>query len=311
MSMSTRKIISIDREKCTGCGLCIPNCPEGALKVIDGKARLVSDLFCDGLGACLGHCPEGAISVSVREAVPYDEKRVMENIVPQGDNTILAHLEHLEVHGETRLLSQAVAYLRERGLEVPEGYEETGAPEKTPAGGLRAAPMHASDAAGRPEPRHAHGASGCPGSRAVDLSPGAKPGAVEAPRGPSALANWPVQLHLVSPTSPLFQGRDVLLAADCTAFASGSFHGTWLSGRALAIACPKLDEGMEIYKEKITAMMDHAQIATLTVLMMEVPCCRGLLAIAEKAREAAHRKVPIKAVVLGIQGGGVLSEEWV
>jgi NAD-dependent dihydropyrimidine dehydrogenase PreA subunit len=290
--MSVRKIITIDAEKCNGCGLCIPNCPEGALRIIDGKARLVSDLFCDGLGACLGHCPEGAIAIEEREAVPYDEKKAMENISTQGANTIQAHLEHLRSHGEEGLLAQAVSYLEEKRIGLPEGFPR----DSMTATEARAAAIDASG------PSHAGHGSGCPGSRAMELAPGAA-----VAESPSALSNWPVQLHLIS---PLFAGKDVLLAADCVAYASGSFHGTWLSGKVLAIACPKLDDGADIYKEKITAMIDHARINTLTVMMMEVPCCRGLLAIAEQARAAAHRKIPLKAVVIGIKGGEVLSEQW-
>jgi hypothetical protein len=131
-----------------------------------------------------------------------------------------------------------------------------------------------------------------------------------APRG-SQLANWPVQLHLLSPMAPQFRGRDVLLAADCTAFAFGSFHERFLKGRMLAIACPKLDDGADVYREKLTALVDHAQINTLTVAIMEVPCCRGLLALAEEAVGKARRKVPVKAVTLAIKDGAVLSEQWI
>ena len=116
---SLRKIIKIDPDVCTGCGECIPNCPEGALQMIDGKARLVSDLFCDGLGACIGHCPVGAISIEEREAEPYDERKVMGNIVPHGMNTIKAHLKHLKEHGADDYYDQAVAYLKENGIGLP------------------------------------------------------------------------------------------------------------------------------------------------------------------------------------------------
>lgn len=114
-----RKIIHIDEDKCTGCGQCIPNCPEGAIQLIDNKARLVTDLFCDGLGACLGHCPEGAIRIESREAQPYDERQVMANIVRQGPNVIKAHLEHLRDHGQVAYLQSALAVLTERGLPNP------------------------------------------------------------------------------------------------------------------------------------------------------------------------------------------------
>jgi ferredoxin len=270
--MSTRKIITIDQEKCTGCALCIPNCPEGALRIIDGKARLVSDLFCDGLGACLGYCPEGAITVKEREAEPYDERKVMANIAPQGANTIRAHLEHLRSHGETALASQAVEYLKEKGIPVPEA---------APAG-------------------RAPAAAGAAGLRPVQASAG---------ETASELANWPIQLHLISPLAPQLAGKDILLSADCVAYASGSFHSTWLKGRALAVACPKLDEDQDVYREKITALIDHAQVASLTVLMMEVPCCRGLLAIVQEARRKAHREVPVRAVIVGIDDGAVLAEQ--
>src|SRR3989338_7501202 len=117
--MIIREIIRIDEERCNGCGLCIPNCPEGALQIIDGKARLVSDLFCDGLGACLGHCPLGAITIRQREAQEYDERSVMANIVKQGKNVIKAHLEHLKSHHQAAYLKQAVDYLEEMGIENP------------------------------------------------------------------------------------------------------------------------------------------------------------------------------------------------
>jgi len=299
--MSTRKIIEIDNEKCTGCGLCIPNCPEGALQVIDGKVRLVSDLFCDGLGACIGYCPEAAIRVVEREAEPYDERRVMANIAKQGANTIKAHLDHLRGHGEEDLLAQALGWMTDNGVPIPgatshDHDEHHGLPLRD----AQLPPM------------------GCPGARAMDLKPTAATTTAAPAGSPAAdkargseLANWPVQLHLLSPMAPQFKGRDVLLAADCTAFAMGAFHDRFIKGKVLAIACPKLDDGADVYREKITALVDHAQINTLTVAIMEVPCCRGLLALAQDAVAKAKRKVPVKAVTIGIKDGAVVAEQWV
>jgi hypothetical protein len=151
---------------------------------------------------------------------------------------------------------------------------------------------------------------GCPGSAIMDLRD------VDAPdedtpttKAPSQLRQWPIQLHLVSPQAPYFQGADVLLAADCTAFALGAFHNDYLEGRSLAIACPKLDQGRDAYVEKIRALAEDAKINTLTVLIMQVPCCRGLSALATEALAQSSRKVPVKAIVVGLQGD-ILSEEW-
>ncbi len=282
-----RKIIKIDQDKCTGCGDCIPNCPEGAIQLIDNKARLISDLFCDGLGACLGHCPVGAITIEEREAEPYDEKRVMVNIIKQGPNTIKAHLEHLRDHQQMDYLQDAVSVLHEQGVANPLHAATTG-----PVG-------------------QGHGGGGCPGSRQMAFA--AKPaagGGDEGGQRPSQLTHWPVQLHLISPRAPHYQGSDLLLAADCTAFALGDFHKNFLKGKTLAIACPKLDEGQEVYVEKIKAMIDEAKINTLTVMIMQVPCCGGLLRMAQTAAQQAARKVPIKCLVVGLQGA-ILKEEWV
>jgi ferredoxin len=275
--MSKRTIITIDEGKCNGCGLCIPNCPEGALQVIDGKARLVSDLFCDGLGACIGYCPEGAITLVEREAVPYDEAKVMANIARQGANTIRAHLAHLDAHGEKALMDQALAYLKLNGLPVPDAFETGPSPEHACARGQE-----------RTEPKR---------PEALPVDAAHTPG--------SELGNWPIQLHLLSPMAPQFKGRDVLLSADCVAYAMGGFHASFLKGKALAIACPKLDDGKDVYREKLTALIDHAQINSLTVMMMEVPCCRGLLALAEQACAKATRKIPLKAAIVSISDGAV------
>lgn len=278
-----RKIIKIDDAKCTGCGLCIPNCPEGAIQILDGKARLVSDLSCDGLGACLGHCPEGAITIEEREAEPYNEAVVMESILKQGPATLKAHLEHLRDHQQDEFLKQALDVLHQKGLANP------------------------LVATARPQ---GHGGGGCPGARAMHF---AKPETGDAPAvgsRPSQLSHWPVQLHLISPQAPHFQGADLLVAADCTAYALGDFHKEFLKGKVLAIACPKLDSDQEIYAAKLTALIDEAKINTLTVMIMQVPCCSGLLRLAQAAAQKAKRKIPLKCVVVGIQGD-ILKNEWV
>ncbi len=275
-----RNIITIDEKKCNGCGLCIPNCPEGAIQIIDDKARLVSDLMCDGLGACLGHCPQGAISVIEREAEPYDERKVMSNIIKQGPNTIKAHLIHLKEHGETAYLNEAIKYLQENGIEVPKASDESSS--KHP--------------------------SGCPGARSMSFQKTSDT-VTEAPRG-SELSHWPIQMHLISPESHHFQNSDMVLAADCVAFSFGDFHSKFLKGKTLAIGCPKLDENQEIYLEKLINLIDIAKINTLTVVIMQVPCCSGLLNIARKAVAAASRKIPLKCVVISLQGD-ILNEQWV
>lgn len=277
-----RQIIKIDETKCDGCGNCVTGCHEGALQVIDGKARLISDLLCDGLGACIGDCPRGAIKIEEREAVPYDEEKVMAGMVKQGPNTIKAHLKHLKDHAQKNFLKQAFAYLKEHNIPNPmEG-----------------------------EMKKEHEPCGCPGGRTLDFrSPCGGEEETAGPAARSQLKQWPVQLHLASPMAPYFEKADVVLAADCTAYAYGNFHNDFIKGKALVIACPKLDDGREIYVEKMQALIEDAKINTLTVVTMEVPCCSGLLAIVKEAAAAANRKVPVKHVVISIQGG-IKTEEW-
>lgn len=280
-----RKIITFDHDKCNGCGICIPACPEGAIQLIDSKARLVSDLFCDGLGACLKTCPQNAILVEEREAKPYDEEKVMENIVKQGENTLKAHLEHLKSHGEEAYLKTALDFLSKNNIPNPLATE-----------------VHKAE--------HAHGMNGCPGSRMLDYTnKGPEEENNTSGTRSSQLRQWPVQLHLVSPNAPYFKKRDVLLAADCVAYTLGDFHKDFLKDKSLAIACPKLDEGMEIYLEKLKHMIEDAQINTLTVMIMEVPCCNGLLQLALEAREQSKRKIPVKKILVGLKGE-ILEEEW-
>lgn len=287
-----RTIIKIDESLCDGCGACIQGCHEGALQLIDGKARMISDLFCDGLGACIGDCPLGAIELEEREAEPYDERAVMERIVPKGEKTIIAHLTHLRDHKEMELLQQGLDYLKEHNIALS-------LPEEKPQV--------------RPHVRPA-APSGCPGAQAFSFAP--TPVASQArtahqtqnaSQPQSQLRQWPVQLHLLNPQAGYFREADVVLAADCAAYTYGDFHNRFMAGRTLAIACPKLDSGKESYIEKLTEMIDSAQIRTLTVVIMEVPCCGGLIQLARAAADRAMRKIPIRQVVIGIQGA-VLSE---
>jgi len=150
---------------------------------------------------------------------------------------------------------------------------------------------------------------GCPGSRMVDFRTQESAEASPAVKVQSQLRQWPIQLHLVSPVAPYYQGADVVLAADCVAYAVGNFHQDYLKDKAIAIACPKLDEGQEVYEEKIRAWFDEAKINTLTVMIMQVPCCMGLLSLARQAAGKASRKVPIKYMVVGLQGE-ILEEAW-
>jgi NAD-dependent dihydropyrimidine dehydrogenase PreA subunit len=299
-----RDILKIDEELCNGCGQCVPNCHEGALQVIDGKVRLVSELMCDGLGACIGYCPEGAITIEKREAEPYNEVKVMEQMISKGKNTIIAHLKHLKDHGESGFLREGVVYLREHRAELnfdpdeifTEVHNHQGLQAKAPAAQTQ---THS----------HSH-EGGCPGSRTMVIPSPSTVVERASTDQPSELRQWPVQMHLVNPNAPYFRESDLLLAADCVAFSMGNFHSKHLKGKSLAIACPKLDHGSDVYIEKLTAMIDIAKINTITIMMMEVPCCGGLLQMVRTAMSKAGRKVPVKQMIVGI-AGNILKEEWV
>jgi ferredoxin len=283
-----RTIINIDEKKCNGCGQCITGCHEGALQLIDGKARLVSELFCDGLGACIGECPAGAITLEEREAEPYNEYLVMERVCREGEKVILAHIRHLHEHNEKEYIRQAVEYLDANGIEVDlQNILNGSSNEKVQA-------------------------CGCPGSVEQDFN--SKPVLINLNNSPendfSELTHWPVQLHLINPTANSFSGADVLLASDCSAFSMGNFHTKLLKGKSLAIACPKLDSNKQVYVDKLISMIDDAKINTLTVVIMEVPCCGGLIQLSNLAKEHAVRNIPIKVIELSTRGE-ILKEEWI
>lgn len=268
-----RKIIQIDEKKCTGCGQCIPDCPEGALQVIEGKARLVSDLFCDGLGACIGTCPEGAISVIEREAGEYDEKAVMANIIPQGNAVIVAHLEHLLRQGEKKLYHQAIEYLNEHRIPIPDH---------------RIAKHHSES--------HSHPSfAGCPGSvvKRIDRHHHASN---QAPAGytETSLRQWPVQLRLLNPHASYFDDADLLISADCVPFPYADFHRDFLQNKIVVIFCPKLDADIDEYIGKLTDILSHHTIHSITILHMEVPCCSGVTYIISQALERSGKNIPVK-----------------
>jgi ferredoxin len=281
--MVKRQIIKIDEELCTGCGECIPNCPEGALQIIDDKARIISDLFCDGLGACIGHCPVDAISIEEREAEEYSERRVMENVVKQGPNVIKAHLEHLKDHKQMEYYQQAIEYLQENSIAIPMGHEPS-----EPAPSAQPIPC------------------GCPGSAVQDFTDDAA--ACKAPedalptaKASSQLRQWPVQIMLVPPSAPYLNDSDLLITADCVPFAYPNYHEDFLKDKILLIGCPKLDDS-EFYQNKITEIFKANNIKSVTVAHMEVPCCYGMVNLVKNAISESGKDIPYKDITIGVKG---------
>lgn len=254
MATVLRKVIKIDEELCNGCGQCVPSCAEGAIQIIDGKAKLVADKFCDGLGACLGECPMGALSFEEREAEEFDMEAVESHLTTMG-RSLDEHNARQAAHG---------------------------APAK-PAGGCPSG-------------------GGCPSARMFDFSDVEDDeDEADAPKLRSALRQWPVKLNLVSPTAPYFQDADLVLAADCTAFAYASMHPDFMKGKALAIGCPKFED-VGAYKEKLKGIILLGGIRSITVLHMEVPCCLGLLFAAQQAVAETGADIPLESIVISIRG---------
>jgi NAD-dependent dihydropyrimidine dehydrogenase PreA subunit len=255
-----REIIKIDKEKCNGCGECVPNCHEGALQIIDGKATLVSEIMCDGLGACIGHCPQDAITIEEREAEAFDELKIITTESQRHKDNISQTAKKIMIEAE----------VMENGNK-----------------------------------QHLQG---CPGSisrqlRRKDINNiEEKSKSSELITHNSELTNWPIQLHLINPDASYFGNADILLSADCVAYASGNLHQQYLKGKTLLIACPKLDSNKEVYVEKLISLIDNSGIKSVTVLKMEVPCCGGLLQIAQTAIQQAKRNIPVHAVTIGIDG---------
>lgn len=236
-----RKIIEIDEELCDGCGECVPACAEGAIQVIDGKAKLVAEKYCDGLGACMGHCPTGALKVIEREAEEFDEESVEE------------YLQELEEKA------------KEAEPVLP---------------------------------------CGCPSTNIQILSPRVpvndvgKAGEDEIA---SQLSHWPIQIKLVPASAPFLKGANLLVLADCCAVAYANLHRDFLQGKVVMMGCPKFDNPDE-YVSKFTEVFKKADIKTITIVTMEVPCCSGLSKIIEKALRSAKKIVPIKEICISTKG---------
>lgn len=256
-----RRVIKIDEDLCNGCGLCVTACHEGAIGLIDGKAKLLRDDYCDGLGNCLPACPTGAITFEEREAADFDEEAVKKHMEAKAKE---AHGEHHHHHGGGCPGSNAKAIQR---------------PAQPPMGG-------------------------CPGSRAAAISrtPAAAP---EAPMpweggAGSQLNQWPVQIKLVPVNAPYFSGANLLIAADCTAYAYGNFHNRFMKNHITIIGCPKLDEGD--YSEKLTDILRYNDIKSVTVVRMEVPCCGGISHAAITALKNCGKMVPWQVVTISTDG---------
>ena len=228
-----RKIIRIDEEKCNGCGACATACHEGAIEMVDGKARLTREDYCDGLGDCLPACPTNAISFEEREAPAYDEEAVLK------------------------------AKAQKQAAKLP---------------------------------------CGCPGSQSRTIARAQTAEATSAPVS-SQLSQWPVQIKLVPVNAPYFDGANLLIAADCTAYAYSDFHNEIIRGRIALRGCPKLDEGD--YAEKLTEIIKNNDIKSVTIVRMEVPCCGGIENAAKRALQSSDKFIPWRVVTITTDGRAV------
>lgn len=228
-----RRIIEIDEEKCNGCGACASACHEGAIGIVNGKAKLLRDDYCDGLGDCLPACPTGAITFTEREAAAYDEKAVAENM-------------------KTRSMDKACSH------------------------------------------------SSCPGTKTRILSTKQPKTGVKSRENSSQLGQWPCQIKLVPTSAPYFDGANLLVAADCTAYAYANMHNEFMSGKITLIGCPKLDS--VDYSEKLTAIFMNNNIRSVTVVRMEVPCCKGIEAAVKKALKNSGKLIPRQIITVSVDG---------
>jgi ferredoxin len=281
MAKVKRQIITIDEERCDGCGNCVPACVEGALQVIDGKARLVRQSYCDGLGACLGDCPQDALHVTTLEVEAYDEPAVLGYLQQTAPEAVERHVAHLREHGTPALAP-----------------ERTPVPEAKRSGSVGASVQSSYKPATKPQPT---AIPLCPSVqvKAWDEGPTTK-NEPEQGRVRSELRQWPVQLHLVPVRAPFFHGADLTLVADCVPFANPNLHADFLRDSAIAVGCPKLDDA-QAYVDKVTQILQSNDIRSLKVAYMEVPCCRGLVFIAERALALSGKVIPFETEIVSIQ----------
>lgn len=299
-----RQIIKIDESKCDGCGLCIPECKEGAIQLIDGKARLISDLFCDGLGACLGHCPRNAITIEEREAVPYDEIKVLEIILKQPISVLKAHLAHLKEHKDILHYNQAIEFLNAKGIKIPSEDNEIDHHHKHQAGSQCPGSMiiDRREEMGHEHQQHHHVGSQCPGSMIIDRRDELIQESKCCESIQSELKQWPVQLHLVSPDAPYFKNAELVIMSTCGPIASAEIHQNYIKNRAIVVACPKLDY-TEPYTEKLSEIFKRANTTKIIVVIMQVPCCKGLMKITLDAIKLSNRNdIILEEHILGLDG---------
>ena len=247
-----RKIIQIDEELCDGCGLCVPDCAEGSLKIVNGKAKLVADNLCDGLGACLGACPTGALKIIEREADEFDEEAVHEYLAA-------------EKKKETAAAKPAPKTM-DCGCASTHIQSFTAAPALSPC-----------QSANKPAAMASAGPAG------------------------SQLTHWPIQIRLIPPHAPFLQGADVLVAADCTAAAAPDFQERYLAGKVVMMGCPKFDDA-EAYIQRFAEIIDTCNLKSITILIMEVPCCSAMNVIIRRALERATVSVPVEQITVSTRG---------
>ena len=251
-----RQIIHIDEEKCIGCGLCADACHEGAIAMVNGKAKLMRENYCDGLGDCLPACPADAISFVTREAPAYDAAAVEAAKLEKAAKTPAA--------ATSSIIS---------GLKLTDAPVHTGCPGSRAQSFTQQAPAHA-----------------CPSSASRDLDD----------VGSSALSQWPIQIKLVPVNAPYFDNADLLIAADCTAYAYGNFHNEFIQNKITLIGCPKLDD--TDYSEKLTEVIRNNNIKSVSIVRMEVPCCGGIEFAVKKALQESGKFIPWQVTVISTDG---------